>query len=529
MKRNYARAVELMALRHANKDALINIERNRRYTYAQLDRLSNRIANALRTSLELGAGDRIMLILENDNLSIMRLPLMFKHDAVVALTNFRDTAEEHRHQAEYIRPQAVFIEASMVEGYAAFLQGLGGKVIVMDSPSPDQLARFPGLYSFWELVDAAPDTSVPLELEEWTSPRLLRFTGGTTGRGKCAIYTLDNNMAGCESIFLHPDLGFDSSTRMLHVSPLSHGTSMFLLPAFWAGGTNVTLNALDLEVFRQVVEEEAITHSFLVPTVLYRLLELQVAKPRQLGSLKTIVYGAAPMSPARLSDLIENFGPVFAQAYAATEAPALVSVLQKSDHRIDTPEARARLASAGSITPGVEVTITNSEGMPLPPGEIGEIRIRSRAVIPGYLDNPEGTAAEFEDGTWRSGDLGYIDQGGYLFIVDRLKDMIISGGFNVYAVEVEAALATHPAVLNAAVVGVPHLDWGEAVHAEVQLRNQMACTAEELIAHVRGTIGGYKTPKTISFVDELPVTVVGKVLRRQVREKYWKAHDRRVN
>ena len=143
MKRNYARAVELMALRHANKDALINIERNRRYTYAQLDRLSNRIANALRTSLELGAGDRIMLILENDNLSIMRLPLMFKHDAVVALTNFRDTAEEHRHQAEYIRPQAVFIEASMVEGYAAFLQGLGGKVIVMDSPSPDQLARFP--------------------------------------------------------------------------------------------------------------------------------------------------------------------------------------------------------------------------------------------------------------------------------------------------------------------------------------------------------------------------------------------------
>lgn len=529
MKRNYARVMELMTLRYADRNALVNIERNRRFTYAELHLLTNRIANAIRSPLGLGPGDTIFCILENDNLSLMRLPLMFKHESILALTNLRDSQEEHQWQAEYIRPQAAFIETRLLDTHGPFLRALGCKIIVMDPPSPEQLSRFPGIYSFWDIVNAAPDTESAVTLEEFNSTRLLRFTGGTTGRGKCAIYTLDNNMAGNESIFLNPSLEFSGDTRMLHVAPLSHGTMLFYGPTFWAGGTNVTVNALDLEAFRDVVEKERITHTFLVPTVLYRLLELQNRAPRQLGSLKTVIYGAAPMSPARLKDLLECFGPIFTQAYAATEAPELVSILPKCDHCVDTEEGRARLASAGMITPGVEVTITDAEGNSLPVGQTGEIRIRSRSIIPGYFNNPEGTAAEFIDGTWKSGDLGYIDSGGYLFIVDRLKDMIISGGFNIYAVEVEAALATHPSVLNACVVGVPHPEWGEAVHAEVQLRSGTTCAAEEIISHVKMLLGSYKTPKTVNFVEELPVTVVGKVLRRQVREKYWPKEGRRIS
>src|SRR5690606_10381935 len=188
----------------------------------------------------------------------------------------------------------------------------------------------------------------------------------------------------------------------------------------------------------------------------------------------------------------------------------------------------ARMGSAGRVTPGVEVFIADEDRNELPAGQTGEIRIRCRAVVTGYYRNPEQTAAEFIDGAWCSGDLGYIDELGYLFIVDRMKDMIISGGFNVYAVEVESALASHPSVLMSAVVGVPHEEWGEAVHAEVVLRPGAAASSDELIAHVKGKLGSYKAPKSVVVVSDLPLSAVGKVLRRQVRDKYWAGRSRNV-
>jgi fatty-acyl-CoA synthase len=172
--------------------------------------------------------------------------------------------------------------------------------------------------------------------------------------------------------------------------------------------------------------------------------------------------------------------------------------------------------------------IADLQGSPLPAGETGEIWLRTRATINGYYGNPDATAAEFENGFWKSGDIGYVDDGGYLFIVDRKKDMIITGGFNVYAIEVEGALVEHPAVMMSAVVGVPHPDWGEAVHAEVILRDGAAVTEEELIDHAKRRLGSYKAPKTITFVSELPLSPVGKVLRRQVRQRYWSGQDRNV-
>jgi acyl-CoA synthetase (AMP-forming)/AMP-acid ligase II len=357
---------------------------------------------------------------------------------------------------------------------------------------------------------------------------VLRFTSGTTGQGKCAMYAPDHFFALRDGFYIHPDFGFDETARYLALTPLSHAGLMPFLATYFTGGATYTLNAPDLAAWCRTVQDERITHALLVPTLLYRLTEMNSSETYDLSSLRTLAYAAAPIAPTALGRLIEQFDRIFVQFYGSSEVPMCVAALGKRDHDVGSTQGLRRLSSAGRITPGVELIIADDDGKPLPTGTTGEIWIRSRATIPGYYRNPEVTTAEFADGFWKSGDLGYVDDGGYLFIVDRKKDMIVTGGFNVYAVEVEAALSEHPAVLMSAVVGVPHPDWGEAVHAEVILRQDMTIPAEELIDHVKARLGNYKAPKTISFVAELPLSPVGKVLRRHVRERYWAGYDRRV-
>ncbi len=528
MQMNFSRIMRLLALRYRDQEAIVNVERNRRYTYEQYHLLTNRIADVLRSMLQVRAGERFMLILENDNLSLMMFPSTFKQEGTVVMTNLRDPVEEHARQIDLVEPRVVFIETRLLDTYYGMLRSRGCEVVVMDPPTAEQ-AALPGVHSFWSLVEGASDLDNDVSLDTDQHVCMLRFTGGTTGKGKCAMYSIDNWMACRDAAFINTDLGLSSSTRLLHVSPLSHGTAMLFFPTVYGGGTNLTMNQLDMDAWRQQVEQERVTHSFLVPTVLYRLLEMQRATPKDFSSLTTLLYGAAPMSPDKLSELVDCFGQIFVQGYAATEAAMMISALDKAAHQPGDAVAQRRLSSAGRPTPGVEVFITDEDGRPLPMGETGEIRIRCKAIIKGYYNNPDATEAEFDDGVWKSGDLGYIDNDGFLYIVDRLKDMIISGGFNVYAVEVEAALAAHPAVLMAAVVGIPHAEWGEAVHAEVILRRGETVTAEHLIAQTKTRLGGYKAPKTLVFVDELPVSVVGKVLRRQVREKYWKGALRNIS
>jgi acyl-CoA synthetase (AMP-forming)/AMP-acid ligase II len=524
MKMNFCRVLRQLAVRHGDREALVNVERQRRYTHREYHLLTNRIANALRSELRVGAGDTFMLILENDNLALFQFATVAKQEGTVVLTNLRDSLDEHTWQVGLVKPKVVFVETRLLDSHYDMLRAGGCEIVAMDAPAAPRA----GVRPFWDLINAAPDEDNEVELDTLGHLFMLRFTGGTTGRGKCAMYTVDNMLACADSGLNHRELEFSAATRMLHVAPLSHGTMMMFYPAYFAGGTNLTLNQLDLQKWREVVETERVTHSFLVPTILYRLLEMQRARPLNLSSLTTIIYGAAPMSPTKLADLVGCFGNIFAQGYAATEAPQFIAVLDKAEHRPGDEVGAKRLSSAGRVTSGVEVFVTDGDGKTLPAGQVGEIRIRSRAVIRGYYQNPEGSAAEFVDGAWRSGDLGYLDADGFLYIVDRLKDMIISGGFNVYAVEVESALSSHSAVLNSAVVGVPHAEWGEAVHAEVVLRPGAQATADELIAHVKRLIGSYKAPKSVTFVAELPLSVVGKVLRRKVKEKYWQDMSRRV-
>ncbi|CAB3778449.1 Long-chain-fatty-acid--CoA ligase [Paraburkholderia caffeinitolerans] len=518
---NFARTVEQLSICYGEREALVNIERQRRYTHRELHGLTNRIVNMMRERLGLKRGDIWLCILDNDNLSLLHACTALKGEAAAAWTNRRDSADEHLWQARLVRPKVVFLERDLVDTYFDALRELGAMVVSMDPVA----APREGLHYFWDLLEGVSDANPDIESDTERDVLIYRFTGGTTGRGKCAQYTIANWLACRDSYYLEREQVFDGETRYLHMAPISHGSGLGILPTLFRGGCTVTQNTPDLAQWCRHIEAERITTVMLVPTLLYRLLDMQEALAHDLSTLRTIHYGAAPMSPAKLKPLQERFGNIFVQVYGSTECLQAVATLNKRDHADATPE---RLAAAGRVACNVELLVVDSDGVPVPVGDIGEIWIRGGATIGGYFGNPEASEAEFAHGFWKSGDLGHLDEHGYLYIVDRKKDMIITGGFNVYAIEVEAVLNAHPDVAMSAVVGVPHEEWGEAVHAEVVLADGATLDAAALIEYAKAHIGRFKAPKSVAFVDALPLSVVGKVLRRQIRDKYWRDAARRV-
>ena len=519
---NFARTMGNLAVRFADREALVNIERQRRYSFRELHALTNRIANMFRERLGLVRGDVYLCILDNDSLSLLHAWTAMKCEAAGAYTNFRDALEEHRGQIALIRPRVVILENALLARYFDMLQAQGIQVVCMDRPEQPR----DGLLYFWDLLEGVSDATPGTVHETQVDVVSYRFTGGTTGASKCVPYTLDNWLALRDSMYMESEQPYQPDTRFLHMAPISHGSGLGLLPTLFRGGCTVTQNVPDLTQLCRNIAAERITMTLLVPTMIYRLLELPAASDHDLSSLRTLAYGAAPMSPAKLRQAQARFGNIFMQIYGATECLHAVAILGKADH-LDASDQQ--IGSAGRIAAGAEVVIVDDQGNPVAPGETGELWVRSRGTVSGYFKNPEASAAEFVDGFWKSGDLCYLDEGGFLHLVDRKKDMIITGGFNVYAVEVEAALNAHPAVSNSAVVGVPHEEWGEALHAEVVLKADQQVSADALIEYAKGCLGRFKVPKSILFVDALPVSVVGKVLRRQVREKYWQDKARRVS
>ncbi|CAB3793747.1 Long-chain-fatty-acid--CoA ligase [Paraburkholderia caffeinitolerans] len=525
MKMNFARIMGQLAMQFADQEALVNIERERRYTFRELHRLTNRIANMMRSRLGLRRGDVAFCILENDNLSLLHAWTAFKGEAAFAHTNIRDALDEHRWQMAFIRPKAVFIETALLPRYADMLREQGASIVCMDAPA----TPYEGVQCFWDLIEGMPDTDPGIQSDTHADILIYRFTGGTTGRSKCAQYTIDNWLAARDTMYAdeQQSIALNSHTRYLHIAPVSHGSGLSFLPTLFRGGCTLTQNAADLKAWCRNVETEKVTTTLMVPTLVNWLLDQPEAMRHDLSSLRTLYYGAAPMSPAKLAQAQARFGNIFFQLYGATECAQAVCTLTPADHlgALET----GRLASAGRPTIGIEIRIVDDAGNDVAPGTTGELWLRGRGTIGGYYGNPEGTAAEFADGFWKSGDLGYIDDAGYVFIVDRKKDVIITGGFNVYAAEVEASLNAHPAVQMSAVVGVPHDKWGEAVHAEVVLKPGAAVEPATLIEHVKETLGRFKAPKTLTLVQTLPLSAVGKVLRRRVREKYWTNEPRRVS
>jgi acyl-CoA synthetase (AMP-forming)/AMP-acid ligase II len=280
------------------------------------------------------------------------------------------------------------------------------------------------------------------------------------------------------------------------------------------------MRAPDVGGFLSLIERHRVTHTFLPPTLIYMVLAHEALDTTDLGSLHCFWYGAAPMSATRLEEALRRIGPVMAQLFGQTEAPMMVSMMPPADHfRPDGSVATERLSSAGRPAPLVTVAIMDTEGRLLERGERGEIVLRSSLVMAGYYKNPEATQDASRFGWHHTGDIGFLDDDGYLFIVDRAKDMIISGGFNVYSAEVEQALMQHPDVQDCAVVGLPDDTWGERVEAVVQALPGRDVDPAEVIAFVRSRLGGVKTPKAVHVWSELPRSKVGKVLKTEIKSE----------
>jgi acyl-CoA synthetase (AMP-forming)/AMP-acid ligase II len=353
-------------------------------------------------------------------------------------------------------------------------------------------------------------------------------TGGTTGRPKGVMISHGNIAAMFSNFMSH--FGYYEGTRHLVVAPMTHTAGILGCLHFNRGGCNVILAKADPGTILQAIQEHQITHLFLPPTVLYMLLAHPDIGRFNYASLRHLLVAAAPSSLEKLKEALTVFGPVLTETFGQTECPAAICLKAPWDY-LDAAGAidATRLHSVGR--PGVwnEVAILDEEGRALGRGTAGEICVRGPLVTPGYYKDAEAAAAVRQFGWHHTGDIGVMDMHGYVTIVDRKKDMIISGGFNIFPNEIEQILTSHPAVQDCSVIGVPDDKWGEAVKAVVQLKPQGAATEAELVALVKKALGGVKAPKSVDFVDNLPRSVVGKVLKSELRAAYWQGRSRAVN
>ena len=361
-----------------------------------------------------------------------------------------------------------------------------------------------------------------IDLTDADDYAIINYTGGTTGKSKGAIRR--HRSTAASAISIAADFEFPDVPRYLAAAPITHVSGTKVLPSLLKGGTIHLLKGFDPEKFLATIEREKINFTLMVPTMIYVMLDHPRLEKTDLSSLELILYGASPMSPTRLVEGLERIGPVFSQLYGQTECYP-VSVLRKADHDAAQPEL---FASCGFPISSCSVTLRNEDNEEVKPGEAGEICVRAPHAMEQYWKRPEQTAETFKGGWLHTGDIARADERGYLYIVDRKKDMIVSGGFNIFPREVEDVLSSHPGVAMAAVIGVPHEKWGEAVTALIVAKAGMRPTPEALTQLVKDRKGGTHTPKQIEFVDNLPLTAVGKVDKKILRARYWAGQSRQV-
>jgi len=351
----------------------------------------------------------------------------------------------------------------------------------------------------------------------------LLYTGGTTGVPKAAMLT-DRAMA---NLAYGTALGWDlpGEIRYLAVAPISHAAGMMILPTLLRGGTVVLQRRFDPTAWLQAVAAERITVSLLVPTMIYSVLDDASLGRVDLKSLEVVVYGASPIAPTRLAEAIERMGPVFCQLYGQTESFGQGTALWRSQH---DPADLHRLTSCGTAMPFTRVSVHDDDDQPVADGTPGEICLQGPSIMQGYWKQPDLTASALAGGWLHTGDIGIRDEAGFFYLIDRKNDMVVSGGFNVFPREIEDVLCEHPAVSSAAVIGVPDEKWGEAVKALVVLRPDSRVDPQELVALVRDRKGPVYAPKTVEYLDSLPLTPVGKADKKVLRARYWQGRDRRI-
>ena len=462
------------------------------------------------SALGIGRGDKVALLSGNRPEALhVTNATMFNQSCLISLHAMGSVAD-HAFVAEDSGFETIIFDPEKFAGKVAELKAA--------APGIQRFLSF-GPCDFAEdfLAAVAQQTPKPLVSPDLTGQEVFRlaYSGGTTGKPK-AIASTHASVAAMFGIMMS-EWEYPREVRQLLCAPLSHSGTVLFLPSLLRGGAIYVHTGFDPLAVLQAIEQHRITCILLVPTMIYALLDHPRFHEFDLSSLETIFYGASSMSVARLKEGIEKLGPVFFQFYGQAEAPMTISVLRKAEH---DPENPLRLASCGRPVPWLEVTLMDAEGNEVPDDTPGEICVRGPIVMAGYVGRPELNEEAFKYGWLHTGDVAVRDAEGYLRIVDRTKDMIITGGFNVYPREVEDALGSHPSVAVASVFGIADDRWGEAVTAAVVLRDGEAGDVEGLIAHVRKLKGAHQTPKAIHFVDALPLTPVGKPDKKALRVQY---------
>jgi len=384
-----------------------------------------------------------------------------------------------------------------------------------------------GHYYLQSLIDQYPPEPAPVEImpEDLIA---IYFTGGTTGKPKGVMLS---HKTFVNTVFAET-MEFDTNWNEVfaYIAPLTHGGGALLLPVLLRKGRCVILDHFDPVLFLQSVEKEKITSTFLVPTMIYVLLDFPELKKYDTSSLSNVIYGASAIAPERLKQALNTFGPIFTQLFGQTEAPMAISALTREAHIVADPKREKQiLSSAGRPTLHTQLKLIDEKGDFVNQGESGEVIVRCSNIMEGYYKNPDATAEAIIDGWLHTGDIARQDEEGFLYIVDRKKDMIVSGGFNIFPREIEDVLFEYSGVKGVAVIGVPNEKWGEEVKALVVLQDGYTATQEEIIAFVKERKGSLMAPKTIEFIDQIPLTNLGKIDKKKIREEYWKGQNRMVS
>ncbi|MBV9336907.1 MAG: AMP-binding protein [Solirubrobacterales bacterium] len=514
------RAVEL----HADSPAIHDGDGT--VTYGELARRVGALGGAL-DHAELKPGARVGFLGVNSRAHVectIGVPVFGR---VLVDLNFRLAAAELAFMVEDCEIELLVVDRDQLEVgrvLRALCPSVKGLVLDAEGPCPEDCTTYEAL------IDREPAEPRPVEEHALAA---ISYTGGTTGAPKGVMLSHANPLANARHNLIAT--GHTRADRWLHVCPMFHvaGTSN-LFACTWVGAEQVVLPRFAAPAVVETIKREEITHTSLVPTMLAMLLEELDRRPGEdLPSLRHLQYAASPITPDVQRRVLDRLGCDLAQFYGMTEAAPTITHLPPPDHRRgragEEPYAM-RLRSIGAPVVGVQAEVRGPQGSSLAPGDIGELWVRGPNVMLGYWNRPEATEAALIGGWYRTGDAARADGDGYLYLVDRLKDMIITGAENVYSIEVEAALVEHEAVREAAVFGIPHPRWGESVHAVVTVDANVTVSPEELVEHCRSLIAGYKIPRTIDIRTEpLPRSGAGKLLKNTLRDPFWSGHERRVN
>ncbi len=469
-------------------DAACLTAEGRTVSFAEFDRATDRVGNALLAG-GMSPGDRVGVLLPNGIEGLVVYYALAKAGLVRVPLNHRETPAEWTYKLQDSGSRGLVHSGTAIDGPN-----------LVQSWDPDWLER-----TAWS--GPAEPCDAPRDVE---APYRLGYTGGTTGKPKGAVLTMRSEHAELAHFLVDLLPGVGPGDVMLHAAPVIHASGAFFLPHLVRGAHNVVMTAWDPSAYLEELQRTGATASFLVPTMIAMAVDEPGAGALQVPRLRRLCWGASPMAPSVSERAQQVLGQVLAQTYGQAEAPMAITVLQPDEHD--------RIGSAGRPYTLVEVQVVDEDDREVPVGESGEVVTRGQHVMSGYWNRPEASAETLRSGWLHTGDIGRMDDEGFLYLVDRRNDVIITGGSNVYPREIEDALTGHPAVREAAVVGLPSERWGEVVHAVVALRPGGQASTEELLAFAAGRVAGYKRPRSLAVWDALPKSPANKILRREVRD-----------